>query len=224
MNKIIALLLFMPFLFAAKQSEAQNKTEHKKHGYTLTFISLDKDFDPKLKDRMIETFFIIYPKLVKEYNSEADKVVNFVIDTAYKGVAAAGGGRIVYNPVYFKQNPGDIDVVTHEAMHIVQAYKGRSGPGWLTEGIADYVRYKFGVDNKGAGWSLPDFKPTHSYTNSYRITARFLAWLENKGNAGIVKKLDASMRSRTYSMDIWKNETGKTLDELWKAYSENPVI
>lgn len=224
MNKPITFLFFILSLTAAKQSEAQKKETYKKHGYTLTFTSLDKDFDQKLKARMIETFFIIYPKLVKEYNADADKEVNFVIDTAYKGVAATGGGRIVYSPVYFKQNPGDIDVVTHEAMHVVQAYKGRSGPGWLTEGIADYVRYKFGVDNEGAGWSLPSFKSDHNYTNSYRITARFLAWLEKHGNSGIVKKLDASMRSRTYSKDLWEKETGKSLDELWKSYSENPAI
>ncbi|TKC03980.1 basic secretory protein-like protein [Pedobacter frigoris] len=224
MNRTIALLFFIIPLLAIKQLNAQEKETFKKHGFTLNFTSLDKDFDPALKARMVETFFIIYPKLVKEYNKQADKEVNFVIDTAYKGVAATGGGRIVYSPAYFKNNPGDIDVVTHEAMHVVQAYKGRSGPGWLTEGIADYVRYKFGVDNKGAGWTLPEYKTNQSYTNSYRITARFLAWLESNGHKGIVKKLDNSMRSHTYTKDIWQKETGKTLDDLWKAYSENPTI
>jgi len=211
-------------LFCCIQLKAQDKETFKEHGLTLNFTSLEPSFDPVLKKRMVETFFKVYPLLMKEYNDTAATEVNFVIDTAYKGVAATARGRIMYSPVYFKKNPGDIDVVTHEVMHVIQDYRRRSGPGWLTEGIADFVRYKFGVDNPGAGWTLPEYKSTQSYTNSYRITARFLAWLENHGNKGLVKKLDASLRGRTYTEAIWQNETGKTLDELWKAYSENPAL
>jgi len=225
MNRTSTLLLLAFVLLSfTPRLNAQEKETVKKKGLTLNFTSLDPDFDPVLKTRMIETFFVIYPKLIKEYNKNADKEVNFVIDPAYDGVAATGGGRIVYSPAYFKKNPGDIDVVTHEAMHVVQAYKGRSGPGWITEGIADYVRYKFGVDNKGAGWALPEFKSTHKYDNSYRITARFFVWIEKNGPKDFVQKLDAAMRDHTYTRDFWKQQTGKSLDELWAAYSENPVI
>lgn len=211
-------------LFCCLQSKAQKIETFKENGLTINFTSLEPAFDPVLKKRMIETFFKVYPLLRKEYNDTAATEVNFVIDTAYKGVAATARGRIMYSPVYFKKNPGDIDVVTHEVMHVIQNYGRRSGPGWLTEGIADFVRYKFGVDNPGAGWALPDYKSTHKYTDSYRITARFLAWLENHGNKGLVKKLDANLRGRTYTDAIWKVETGKTLDELWMAYSNNPAL
>ncbi|RZL97051.1 MAG: secretory protein [Pedobacter sp.] len=211
------------FLYFPKL-KAQDKETFKKKGLTLNFISMDPSFDPALKKRMVKTFFKVYPVLIKEYNDTATRKVNFVIDTGYKGVAATARGKIMYSPVYFKQNPGDIDVVTHEVMHVIQSYGRRSGPGWLTEGIADFVRYKFGVDNAGAGWSLPEYKSTHKYTDSYRITARFLAWLENHGNKGLVKKLDANLRGRTFTSAIWQIETGKNLDELWKAYSENPAL
>jgi hypothetical protein len=231
MNKKLTLLFITAqFILGIGSLRAQEKETVTKDGLTLNFSSNDVSFDPVLKKRMIETFFKVYPLLKKEYNDTAATTVNFEIDTAYKGVAAAGGGRIVYNPAYFRKKPGDIDVVTHEVMHVVQNYGGRRrsggarGPGWLTEGIADFVRYKFGVDNPGAGWTLPEFKPDQSYTNSYRITARFLVWLENRGNKDLVKKLDASLRARTYTDDIWKKETGKTLDEQWKAYAENPVL
>jgi len=204
--------------------KAQEKETIKKNGLTLHFTSQDPTFDPALKNKMIETFFKVYPQLSKEYNKKTDKEVYFEIDTAYDGVAATGGGKVTYSSAYFKQFPGDVDVVTHEVMHIVQNYGDSKGPGWLTEGIADYVRYKFGVDNAGAGWTLPEFKSTHSYKNSYRITARFLAWLENHDNKGIVKKLDSSLRDHTYTNEIWQKETGKSLDDLWKAYSENPAL
>ena len=118
----------------------------------------------------------------------------------------------------------DLDVITHEVMHIVQSYPPNSGPGWLTEGIADYVRFKYGVDNKGAGWSLPDYKPENSYKNSYRITARFLYWLTKKYDKNIVQKLDKNMRNKTYSEDLWNQYTGKSLDALWAEYSESPQI
>ncbi len=32
------------------------------------------------------------------------------------------------------------------------------------------------------------------------------------------------MRSKTYTADIWKQQTGKSIDELWKAYSTSPVL
>jgi hypothetical protein len=32
-------------------------------------------------------------------------------------------------------------------MHIVQAYPDGAGPWWITEGIADFVRFDDGIDN-----------------------------------------------------------------------------
>ena len=202
-------------------ANAQTPEVFKEKGYTLNFSNNDPTFDPKLKKRMVETFFKVYRVLAETYNKNTAKEVNFSIDTAYKGVAATGGGRIVYNPDWFRKHPGDIDVVTHEVMHVVQNYGRGGGPGWLTEGIADYVRYRYGVDNPGANWTLTPFKPEHNYKNAYRITARFLNHLEQT-SPGIVVKLDNAMRTHTYKETIWSDITGKTIDELWSAYAANP--
>jgi hypothetical protein len=219
------LILAFTCAFAVSNiARAQNSEVIKSNGFRLTFENNAKDLDSALKKRMIATFFKVYPVLAETYNKNTAKEVVFSIDTAYKGVAATGGGKIIYNPEWFKKHPGDIDVVTHEIMHIIQDYGNGGGPGWLTEGIADYVRYKFGVDNAGANWSLPAFKTEHSYKNAYRITARFLNWLELNGNKGIVVKLDLAMRNHTYTNDIWKTITGKTIDELWMAYAANPGV
>ena len=217
-------LLILSFFALSSLAVAQKTQTIKRGNLTLNFTVRDTAFNPALQERLIETFFKVYPQLRKDFNPLADSTVNFVIDSAYKGVAATGGGRVVYNPDWFRKHPGDIDVVTHEVMHIVQNYGRSGGPGWLTEGIADYVRFKYGVDNPGANWSLTPFKETQSYTNSYRITARFLEWLETHGNKGLVRKLDASLRSHTFTPEIWKTETGKTLDELWSGYSANPAL
>lgn len=215
------LILFLLFLSSFTYADAQQSIVKKK-GYTLKFGSNYSALDPVLKKRMIGTFFIVYPKLAKTYNKETLKTVEFIVDTAYKGVAAAYDGKVVFSSQWLKDHPEDIDVITHEAMHIVQNYTHNVEPGWLTEGIADYVRYKFGVDNAGAGWSLPDFSRNHHYTNSYRITARFLVWAENKIKPGIVKTLDNSLREGTYTADIWRELTGKDLDELWAQYATDP--
>ncbi|WP_183567328.1 basic secretory protein-like protein [Mucilaginibacter sp. SP1R1] len=224
MKKVLILSVLFAAAFA-KNSNAQSSSEvFSKKGYKLTFENQDTSFSKDLKAKLVQTFFEVYAKLSKEYNKKTTKNVTFVIDTAYDGVAATADARVVFSSKYMTKHPKDIDVVTHEVMHIVQDYGNSNGPGWLTEGIADYARSKFGVDNAGAKWTLPAFKATQSYENSYRITARFLTWIEKSVKPGIVKDLDAQLRDHSFTDDSWKKETGKTLDELWAAYAANPTI
>lgn len=215
---ILSTILILPF------SKVRAQEVIKKKGYSLTFESNFAALDPKLKKRLIETFFIVYPKLAKEYNPNTLKAVTFFVDTAYKGVAATSNGKVTYSSTWMVKHPEDIDVVTHEVMHIVQDYGRSVGPGWLTEGIADFARSKFGIDNAGAKWALPELKPEHTYKNSYRITARFFTWIEKKVKPGTIKAVDASLRDHTYTADIWAKLTGKDLDGLWADYVKNPQL
>jgi hypothetical protein len=192
-------------------------------GYTLTFISKDSAFSASTKQQMIATFFEVYPQEAKRFNPQTRKQITFIIDPAYAGVAATDAGIATYSPKWLREHPEDLDVVTHEVMHVVQAYPPNS-VGWLTEGIADYVRYTYGVNNVQAKWVLPDYKAGQSYTNSYRITARFFVWLEKNVRGTLINELDAAARAHTYTPAIWKQKTGKTLDELWKLYTENPAL
>jgi hypothetical protein len=221
-----ALIGSMSSVFAARNSTSTETRTIKKGKFTLQFTCKSVDFNEEINAKLINTFFKVYPTLVKTYNKKSPHLVTFVIDPEYDGIAATSNDRVVFSTKYMTRHPGDIDIVTHEVMHIVQAYGRKSGmPGWLTEGIADYVRYAYGVDNSGAGWKLPDFSEKQNYQNSYRITARFFAWLEQSGYKGIVKKLDRAGRDKTYENGaIWKKLTGKTIDELWTDYSKNPSI
>lgn len=195
-----------------------------KKGITLILVNKDEDFPKDVLKKMEETFFEVYPKEIKTYNKNSMKKVAMIIDPDYKGVAATAGGVIRVNPEWMKKNPEDLDVVTHEAMHIVQAYRGHSGPGWITEGIADYVRHQFGVNNEAAKWSLTPFNEKQSYKNAYRITARFFVWITKNYKKHFVRDLDAAMREGTYTDGFWKQQTGKTVDELWSQYSQDPTI
>ncbi|WP_316839505.1 basic secretory protein-like protein [Pedobacter gandavensis] len=194
------------------------------NGYELTIINQDATFDPNHKEKLIRTFFEVYPKLTKEYNPKAAKSVTFVIDTAYQGVAAAAANKIVFSSRYLKAHPKDLDVVTHEAMHVVQDYGNSVGPGWLTEGIADFARNKFGVDNPAANWFLPKANPNQKYENGYGDVASFLVWLEKSSGKELAKTLSIQLTSHTYTDQSWKKLTGKSLDELWKAYVSNSSI
>ncbi|HVI46835.1 MAG TPA: basic secretory protein-like protein [Chitinophaga sp.] len=193
------------------------------NGYTLTFINKDGTFDDAERQRFINTFFTVYPKLLNRFFPGATKNVTFVIDPNYDGVAATSGNQVVYKSGWFRDRPEDIDVVTHEVMHIVQAYTGNT-PGWLTEGIADYARYKYGVNNGPAGWGLPNWSSSQHYTNAYGVTARFLVWLERHVRSSIVEDLNTILRNKTYSNNTWNQLTGKSVDQLWADYSANPAL
>jgi hypothetical protein len=217
------IVLFICLLLAFNAS-AQLITAYHKKGYTLNFTNTDATLDSALQQRMILTFFEVYPKLGSHYNKKTEKVVYMSLDTTYKGVAATGNAHVRISPKWMHQHPEDIDVITHEVMHIVQNYGQSVGPGWLTEGIADYARNQFGVNNAAAKWTLGDYKPGQTYTNSYRITARFLLWIEKKVKKGTVKQLDKQLREHTYTDASWTTITHKTLDELWKDYVADATI
>ncbi len=222
--KNLYISLFAVCSLYAGNALAQQTSTYDKKGYKLTFINYDPTFDPAEQQRLVSTFYTVYPKLAKEYNKNTLKDVKMVIDTTYKGVAETDNGKVTISSRWLHTHPEDIDVVTHEVMHIVQDYGNGDGPGWLTEGIADFARYKFGVNNEAAKWSLPAYKSTQNYDNAYRITARFLLWIEEKVKPGIVKQLDSQMRNHTFTNDSWKTLTGKTVDELWKDYIANPAV
>ncbi|MFD2826748.1 basic secretory protein-like protein [Leeuwenhoekiella polynyae] len=192
--------------------------------YTLTYTSQDDTLDPSIQKGIEKIFKKVYPKLVKDFNKNSQKHVTIKIDTAYDGVAYAHQGAITISSAWLHKKPEDLDLVTHELMHLVQSYPGGAGPGWLTEGIADYVRYKYALDNDGAGWSLTPFSPNQKYENSYRITARFLLWITQNYDKNLVKKLDYDLRNKKYTAQTWKDYTGKTVDELWQEYASKPSV
>lgn len=220
--KKVLIIAFVCFF--ARTVSAQKTAVFEDKGYKLTFINYDPTFTDDARLRLVNTFFKVYPELAAEYNPQTLKAVTMVIDTAYKGVAETADGKVTISSAWMHKRPEDIDVVTHEVMHIVQDYGESVGPGWLTEGIADYARYKFGVNNDAAKWSLTPYKSGQNYDNAYRITARFLAWIEAKVKPGIVKELNTELRQHTYTDNSWKQQTGKTVDELWKTYIPNPEI
>ena len=199
----------------------------KNGGYQLVFINKNSAFNPVIQKELTEAYFKVFPILVSTFNDKTTHEVIFITDTAYKGVAEASGNRILFSTAYMNAHPTDIDIVTHEGMHLVQGYGYGSGPVWLTEGIADFIRYKYGVDNIGSKWYLPEFQEQHNekkYENSYRITARFFEWIDQKIKPGLIIAIDKELRNHTYTAETWVKLSGKSIDELWAEYAKNPKL
>lgn len=80
----------------------------------LAFYDATHAFNATTRQRMVDTFLTVYPKLVDTYNAKASKKVTFIVDALHEGVASTVGDVIVFNADYLAKNPGNIDVVTHE--------------------------------------------------------------------------------------------------------------
>ncbi|WP_159744516.1 basic secretory protein-like protein [Luteimonas cellulosilyticus] len=188
-------------------------------GVTLRFIDAGDALTPAVQDAVIETFFDAYPRQRADFNPQAPDAVRITIDAGYDGIAFVDGAAMTINPARFDAHPHDLDLVTHEAMHIVQAYGPGEAPGWLVEGIADYARAVYGRDNAATGWALPTTRaPTHRLDSGYRVTAAFLAWAEAR-HPGLVRGLDAALRAQRYTPADWVRLTGQDADALWAAYA-----
>jgi len=160
-----------------------------------------------------------YPMINEELPSAGFKppqLVRMSLKSSYKGVAMASRGNITGSVKYFKGHPDDVGAMVHETVHVVQRYRTRNNPGWLVEGIADYIRF-FKYEPGKLGRINPD---RARYDGSYRVSAAFLAHVTEKYDRGLVRKLNKAMREGEYDEAIWKALTKKTVQELgaeWRA-------
>ena len=201
----------------------------KSHDSAPYRITIDYTDVPELKDwvekKLQPAVDLWYPKIVNALPSEsytAPALVTIAISDDYHGVAATGGTNVVCGADWFKKNyDGEgAGAVIHELVHVVQQYGhakgGNPNPGWLVEGAADYIRwFKFEPTPVGTRPRNPD---QAKYTDSYRTTAGFLNFAVENHDKQIVAKLNAAMRQGRYSNAVWKEYTGKTVDELWEEY------
>lgn len=203
-------------------------------------ISIDTSKAPELKQWAEQTLAPVlvewYPKLVAMMPSEGYSAPNkFSISIRPgDGVAATGGTRIGVNSTWLAKevNREGVGAIIHEVVHVIQQYNwggrrngGNPPPNWLTEGIPDYIRFfKYEPQSHGADMVWLKARPNTAlnYDKLYRISANFLDYVVvNYGaDKNLVEKMNAACRQGTYTDQMWKDLTGKTLVELndeWKA-------
>ena len=113
--------------------------------------------------------------------------------------------------------PNDYGMVIHELTHIVQDYHGK-GEGWLTEGIADYIRDRHFEKREHR---IDPVKS--SYRQGYGIAAAFLIWLGEKKHPGLVRKLTLASHDGTYRPALFTEICGTDLDTLWREFAAPPA-
>jgi hypothetical protein len=175
------------------------------------------DISRKAKDTAIAE----YPMTLKLIGAEGHpqpKVVTILFTYDYKGVAETSGDHMQVSAAYSLRHPDDIPgVIVHEMTHVAQNYRRGHTPGWLVEGIADFVRW-FNYEPLS---KRPHPNPQKAEARgSYQTTAAFLYWVVNKYDRDLVKQLNEALYQGVYTEDIWKKLTGKSLDDLdaeWKG-------
>jgi len=171
-----------------------------------------------------------YPRLVALLPSEdfhAATALKFEFRTDMGGVPAyTAGNKISLNtPWIAGQLKGEAKgCVIHEMVHVVQGYgkgprnaKPAFAPGWVTEGLADYIRWYL-YEPQSKGTVIRDVRQA-KYDASYRVTANFLDWVVTTQDKDLLRQLNTAGREARYSDELWKTWTGKTLAQLgeeWK--------
>ena len=158
-----------------------------------------------------------YPMINRELASAGFKppqIIHMALKSSYEGVAATSGDRIVGSVEYFRRNLHDFGAMVHETTHVVQHYQGGDNPGWLVEGVSDYVRFfKYEPGHLG-----PISRESARYDHGYRESAAFLAFLVHQYDPTIVLKLNAAMRQGTYKESIFETLTKKSLPSLGEEW------
>ena len=181
-----------------------------------------------------------YPKLVAllssdGYKAPAEIMLRFQNDMGGTP-ASAGGGGINLNAAWFRAElkREALGSVVHEMVHVVQNY-GRANrtnpkpaptPGWVVEGIADYVRwFLYEPQSRGAEITKGNLAGA-KYDGSYRITGNFLNWVTQQYDQDLLRKLNAAAREGRYDESLWKTWTGKSVQDLgdeWKKFHERKL-
>jgi hypothetical protein len=138
--------------------------------------------------------------------------ITLVIESPGDGVAATGGNRVGFSAAYIGGLRGNVKyeidgVLAHEIVHV---YQNARGPGWMIEGMADFVRFRTGY------FKVTNRRKGGNYDAAYQTTGFFLAWLDDQ-YPGFGRKLNAAMKTGA-SEQTFMDLTGKPVQQLWQEY------
>ena len=175
----------------------------------------------KQAQAVVEQWFPAVWQMLSTQGMEPPKEVRLVFAKKQDAPAWASGSMISVSGPWITAHPDDLGMMVHELTHLIQRYPQFPGkPGWLVEGIADYTRW-WRYEPESPRPKIDPLK--NKYSDSYRVTAAFLAFLTNKYDRGIVPKLDKTLRDKTYTDNVFVEITGKNLDTLWSEFAPKPA-
>ena len=138
---------------------------------------------------------------------EGGKVLLRLSTEAKLAHTLTGKNIVELNPEWADTSPEEVvGACIHELAHVVQDYRSLEGrvepyhrcPLWLSEGIADWVRWCNFEGEEGAR-SVDDMaKDRPKHDDSYRITASFLNWIVRKKGKEFIARLNKICRDGGY--------------------------
>ena len=170
-----------------------------------------KEWAEKARD-LCEKWYPTISEILASKDFTPPREIRLVFKDEKKGIAYTSGAKITVVADWIRKHPDDFGMVIHELCHVVQSYP--KGVGWITEGIADYVRY-FKYEPKP---TPPKVGAKASYKDGCKTAATFLAWIEKAKDKEIVRKLNEKLRSGGYKDELFAEWTGSDLDTLWKEF------
>ena len=172
------------------------------------------DWAVKLKTLMLGWWPVITSTLASPGFEAPDVVKVEFRDLPPNVGAGTADNLIIVNLADIQAHPEDTGRVAHEMVHVVQRYP-QPNILWLTEGIADYMRYYVLLpqDPKRAFDA-----PKATYQFGYAPAAALLDWVERKYAAGAVRRINAVMRQGGDGEAELLKITGATPLTLWRSY------
>lgn len=169
-----------------------------------------KEWAEKARD-LCEKWYPIIGEALASKDFTPPREVKLVFKDEKKGIAYASGAKITVVADWIRKHPDDFGLVIHELVHVVQSYKG--GVGWITEGIADYIRnYKYEPKPPGK------VSAKSSYKDGYKTAAVFFAWIEKAKDRDFIRRMNEALRTGTYKDELFKEWAGADVDALWKEF------
>lgn len=204
-------------------------------GYTYRFdTTLAPDLAEWVNEELVPVVLEWYPRIVDMLPSEGFEATDVVLlefrDDMGGTPAYAAGNRVAMNVAWFRrQLAGEaLGCVVHELVHVVQAYqrarftnrRPRPTPGWVTEGVADYVRwFLYEPETGGAALTRRNIDRAR-HDASYRVSANFIDWVVGQHDEGLLQRLNAAAREGRYGEELWEQWTGHPVRELERQWLE----
>ncbi len=115
----------------------------------------------------------------------------------------------------FQGAPGRIRFAERDGP-LVMFYGKDRPPRWVSEGIADWVRW-FNHEPEGRRPRLKNPQKA-KYTTGYRTTAIFFDWIVKNKDRTFVTRLNSACRKGQYRPELFQKFTGKSVDNLWGEF------
>lgn len=221
----------IPFEDLPLENTGKVETEDLASRFLIFSEEAQKNFGDRMSAALIAGFNSVYPNLVETWCHGVYKDVIYIpnldTDVAYTTSGSHSLEKEVDINYKYLTAINEVDAVTHELTHVCQDYidakygdpMSAEGGSWIVEGMTDYSRYMFGI--YPGGFALPAYSDNSSYTDSYRVTARFFLWLDQNVLPTFTEEFNEYLRSSSYRSSMFSDLTGYTLDELWQMYSDD---